>query len=94
MHRLVTELIKTIVSNAFKSNHPHLLGRPVVAPNSCPIFASCSALESNNSVAKGPSPTRVVYALVIPKIESIYRGPTPKPEDKPPAVVLEEVTYG
>ena len=50
MQRLVTELIKTIVSKAFKSNHPHLLGRPVVAPNSCPIFANCSALESNNSV--------------------------------------------
>ena len=60
------------------TNHPRML----------------SALESNNSVMKGPSPTRVVYALVMPKMESICRGPTPNPDDKPPTVVLEEVTYG
>jgi len=50
IHKLVTEFIKTMVSRAFKSSHPHLLGRPVVAPNSWPILANCSALESNNSL--------------------------------------------
>jgi hypothetical protein len=42
----------------------------------------------------GPSPTLVVYAFEIPMILSIYFGPIPNPVDTPPAVVLDDVTYG
>ena len=48
------------------SNHPHLLLRLVTVPNSFPLVPSSSPILSVNSVGKGPSPTLVVYALVIP----------------------------
>jgi hypothetical protein len=92
--RSVTEFKKTAFFRATRSNHPHLLGLPVVAPNSCPLSASIFALSSNSSVKKGPSPTLVAYAFEIPTILSINFGPTPIPVETPPAVVLEEVTYG
>ena len=48
------------------SNHPHLLLRLVTVPNSFPRVPSNSPISFNNSVGNGPSPTLVVYALVIP----------------------------
>ena len=59
-HISVTEFVKTAFRNATKSNQPHLLGLPVVAPNSFPFFAKFLPLSSNNSVINGPSPTLVV----------------------------------
>ena len=51
-------------------------------------------MASSSSVGKGPSPTRVVYALTTPMTESMRVGPTPVPVQAPPAVGLEEVTKG
>ena len=90
----MTELIKIDFFNATRSSQPHLLGRPVVAPNSFPFSASILPLSSNNSVMNGPSPTLVVYAFDMPIILSIYFGPIPNPVETPPAVVLDDVTYG
>ena len=49
------------------SNQPHLLFLLVTVPNSCPFSPKWLPISSVNSVGKGPSPTLVVYALVIPK---------------------------
>ena len=49
------------------SNQPHLLLRLVTVPNSFPLVPNSSPVSSFNSVGKGPSPTLVVYAFVIPK---------------------------
>ena len=49
------------------SNQPHLLLRLVTVPNSFPLVPNNSPISFFNSVGKGPSPTLVVYALVIPK---------------------------
>ena len=49
------------------SNQPHLLFRLVTVPNSFPLVPSKSPTSSVSSVGKGPSPTLVVYAFVIPK---------------------------
>ena len=40
IHKSVTEFMKTAFLRDTKSSQPHLLGRPVVAPNSFPLFAS------------------------------------------------------
>jgi len=45
-------------------------------------------------VGKGPSPTRVVYALTMPRTSVIRVGPMPDPAQAPPAVGEEEVTNG
>ena len=42
------------------SNQPHLLGRPVVAPNSLPLSRISLPNAGANSVGNGPSPTLVV----------------------------------
>ena len=55
---------------ATASNHPHLLGRPVVAPNSFPKSCILAPTSSFNSVGKGPFPTLVTYALNNPMIDS------------------------
>ncbi len=52
--------MSTAYFKATKSNHPQRLGLPVVAPNSCPTLAIVAPSLSNNSVGKGPEPTRVV----------------------------------
>jgi len=44
---------------ATTSNQPHLLGLPVVAPNSLPSLRSFSPISLFSSVGKGPSPTLV-----------------------------------
>ena len=75
-----------------KSNHPHLLGLPVVAPNSLPILAILSPISSLSSVGNGPLPTLVVYALKIPKTLFILFGAIPRPVQAPAAVVFEDVT--
>ena len=74
---------------ATASNHPHLLGLPVVAPNSTPTLAICSPILSFNSVGKGPDPTLVVYAFIIPSTELNCLGPIPVPVDAAPATVLD-----
>lgn len=78
----------------FRSSQPHLLGLPVVEPNSCPTFWSYSPVLSNNSVGKGPPPTLVVYAFIIPIVVSTTYGGTPRPVHTPPIDVLDDVTNG
>src|SRR5258705_10918780 len=73
-------------------SQPHRRGRPVVAPNPAPTFRSRSPVASVSSVGKGPLPTRVVYALVMPITEWIDVGPSPAPTAAFPATVFEEVT--
>src|SRR5690625_5058070 len=48
------------------SNQPTRRGRPVVVPYSRPTSRIWSPTSSVNSVANGPSPTRVVYAFYTP----------------------------
>ena len=76
------------------SNHPHLRDLPVTVPFSLPTVAKCSPISSNNSQAKGPSPTRVVYAFTIPKTNPIAFGPNPVPVAAIPDNVFDDVTYG
>ena len=59
-HKCDIELFIMAFLKATISNHPHRLGRPVVAPNSTPTSARCLPLLSFNSVGNGPDPTRVV----------------------------------
>ena len=49
---------------------------------------------ANNSVGKGPEPTRVVYALITPITRSMREGPTPAPVQTPPATAVDDVTNG
>lgn len=49
---------------------------------------------SCNSVGKGPSPTRVVYALTTPRTSPIVCGGIPRPVITPPIEQLLLVTYG
>src|SRR3712207_7176839 len=79
---------------ATRSNHPHRLGRPVVEPYSCPTRRKVLPVSSKSSVGKGPSPTRVVYALVTPTISPSIVGGSPAPTHAPPADGFEEVTNG
>src|SRR5258705_897498 len=90
----VNPFTRTAYRTTTASNHPHLLGRPVVAPNSPPSSRIRSATLGAASVGSGPLPTRVVYALTTPSTASIAVGPIPTPTAAPPAVVLDEVTYG
>ena len=90
----VTPFIWHAYLSATKSNQPHLLDRPVVAPNSFPTTPMVSPSLSKSSVGNGPDPTLVVYALKIPYTFFIELGATPNPVQAPAAVVLEEVTYG
>ncbi len=76
----------------FKSSHPHLLGLPVVVPNSWPLFLSPYPISSFNYDGNGPYPTLVVYAFTTPIIVYILSGLNPKPVDAPPIDVLDEVT--
>src|SRR6266436_9198258 len=76
------------------SNQPQRRGRPVVAPNSSPSSRIRSASAGVASVGSGPLPTRVVYAFTTPSTASIAVGPIPTPTAAPPAVVLDDVTYG
>ena len=76
------------------SSQPVRRGRPVTAPNSLPFLRNASPAASFSSVGKGPSPTRVQYALVTPITESIEVGGTPVPVAAPPDVALDEVTNG
>ena len=91
---LVTPLIIQAYCNATKSIHPQRRARPVVAPNSEPILRNSSPVSSNNSVGKGPLPTRVQYALETPNTSFIFCGATPKPVQTPADMVLEDVTNG
>ena len=59
IHKLSTEFMKIAFFKEIRSSHPHLLGLPVVAPNSLPRLAISSPSSSKSSVANGPSPTLV-----------------------------------
>src|SRR5699024_8957739 len=76
------------------SNQPTRRGRPVVVPYSRPTSRIWSPTSSVNSVANGPSPTRVVYAFETPTTFLILVGPTPDPMVTPPAIGLDDVTNG
>jgi hypothetical protein len=76
------------------SNHPQRRSRPVVTPTSPPVLRRYSPHSSCSSVGNGPEPTRVVYALRMPSTAPIAVGPMPAPTAAPPAVGLDEVTYG
>src|SRR3989338_548148 len=76
------------------SNQPQRRGRPVVAPNSSPSSRTIAIKAGGNSVGKGPSPTRVVYAFTTPITSSIWAGLKPVPVMAPPADAFEDVTYG
>ena len=90
----VTPLIIIAYFNAGRSIQPQRLGRPVVDPNSFPSLRIVSPSSSNNSVGKGPLPTRVQYALNIPITEPMVVGATPKPVHVPAVTVFEDVTNG
>ena len=79
---------------ATASNHPHRRFRPVVVPYSSPASTRISASVGSASDGKGPEPTRVQYAFVIPMIRSMSRGPTPAPTHAPPAIGFDDVTKG
>ena len=64
---LIPDIIQDCLTNT-ASNQPHLLFLPVTVPNSFPFSAILSPISHNNSVGKGPLPTRVVYALAIPMV--------------------------
>ena len=59
-----------------------------------PTFRKKLPTSSLSSVGNGPFPTRVVYALTTPIVQSTVRGATPKPVQTPPTVVDEDVTLG
>lgn len=77
-----------------RSSQPHLLGLPVVVPNQWPFFLISFPISSKSSVGNGPSPTLVVYAFTTPITVSIFLGYIPRPVDRPPIEVEDEVTYG
>src|SRR5690348_4978027 len=90
----VSPLTRTAYLTTTASNQPQRRGLPVVAPNSPPNSRIRSASAGSASVGNGPFPTRVVYAFTTPMTASIAVGPIPTPTAAPPAVVLDEVTYG
>src|SRR5262249_955003 len=71
---------------------PQRRGRPVTAPYSLPRARRVSPTASLISVGKGPSPTRVQYALVTPITERIAFGATPVPVTAPPQLPLHDAT--
>ena len=79
---------------AGKSSHQQRRGRPVVDPNSCPIFRKSAPVSSVSSVGNGPQPTLVQYALKIPKISPTSLGEIPNHVQAPALIVFEDVTKG
>ena len=82
---------------ATQSNHPILLGRPVVAPNSPPSpprRRSSSASSPKISLTNAPAPTAEEYALHTVMICLISYGGTPAPIAPYAASVEDEVTIG
>ena len=79
---------------ATASNQPHLLGLPVVEPNSPPFSRRCIPISLSCSVGNGPPPTRVMYAFIIPTISPKCFGPIPVPAITPPIDAFDEVTNG
>ena len=62
----VSPLRRLAYLSVTRSSHPHLLGRPVVVPYSCPSSRILSPVSSSSSVTYGPSPTRLEYAFMTP----------------------------
>ena len=82
---------------ATQSNHPILLGRPVVAPNSPPSpprRLNSSASSPKISLTNAPAPTALEYALHTVTIFLISYGGIPAPIAPYPANVEDEVTIG
>ena len=86
--KLVQPLIRHAYLTATASNHPHRRARPVVVPNSAPLWRIYSPLCPKSSVGNTPLPTLVQYALAIPITCSISRGASPVPLHAPEAVVF------
>src|SRR5205823_8971238 len=91
---LLTLLTATAWRRGTQSNQPTRRGRPVVVPTSLPRAAMPAPTPSSNSVGYGPDPTRVEYAFMTPITSSTWSGPIPPPVQAPPAMGLEDVTYG
>jgi hypothetical protein len=87
-------LSRTAWRSITQSSQPARRRRPVTVPYSRPMSIRVSPSASSSSVGNGPAPTRVVYALVMPTIRSMSRGPSPDPAHAPPAVGFDDVTYG
>src|ERR1041385_5876400 len=87
-------LMRTAYRPMSASNQPQRRGRPVVVPNSAPIFDRWAPLSSNSSVGKGPEPTGGVYALMTPITWVIPVGGAPDQRHAPPLVGLLLVTNG
>ena len=81
-------LILTLYFAAIESNQPHLLGLPVVVPNSCPFVLNSFPKAPSNSVGNGPAPTLVQYDLNTPNTFEIFLGPNPNPVNAPPKIGL------
>jgi len=82
---------------ATTSNHPILLGRPVVAPNSPPSpprRRSSSASSPKISLTKAPAPTALEYAFTTVTTFLISYGGIPAPIAPYPANVEDDVTIG
>ena len=60
MQKLVKLFNFAEYSKATRSNQPHRLGLPVVAPNSLPTSAIFFPSSQKSSVGNGPAPTLVV----------------------------------
>ena len=63
--KCVYPLIILVYLRTTKSNQPHRRLRPVVTPTSLPTLCRYSPVESNNSVANVPLPTRVYKYKII-----------------------------
>ena len=90
----VSPLRRLAYLSVTRSSHPHLLGRPVVVPYSCPSSRILSPVSSSSSVTYGPSPTRLEYAFMTPYTFPISDAESPVPVRIPPIVGFEDVTYG
>ena len=59
------------------SKPPTRRGRPVAAPYSPPASRSRSASSPKNSQVKGPYPTQLDYAFMMPVVPSSFQAGIP-----------------
>ena len=94
----VTPLTRAEYFNATRSSQPVRRGRPVVDPYSshgfAPVPRKRAPMSSDNSVGKGPAPTREQNAFATPMTRFTCFGPTPRLVKAPPVMVDELVTKG
>src|SRR6476620_12110249 len=90
----VMPLRSTEYFTAIVSNQPQRRGRRVVVPYSLPRSRMYWPVAFSCSVGKGPPPTRVLYAFMMPKKFFTVFGGTPAPVYRPSAEQELLVTYG